>query len=292
MNRRELFSLTTSAVATTVAAASAVNSAAAQTKPTPRPGRLKQGVCGGVLGRGYDLDQRCKIAAELGATGHDLVSAKDYPIIEKYGLVSTMVSGIGSLMHNSTDLSRHDELEKMADAVLEHAHKVKAPNAILLSGNKWGQPVERCLDNNEKFIRRIIKKAEDAGVTLCMELLNSKVNHPDYACDHTAYGVELCKRINSPRFKLLYDIYHMQIMEGDIIRTIEQNIQYIGHFHTAGNPGRHEFYTDLQEMSYKPIAKKIADLGYQGWISHEYSPSPGNKDPRKTLDDMLKICEV
>jgi hydroxypyruvate isomerase len=264
----------------------------AQATVKPRPGRLKQGVCGGVLGRGVDLDQRCKIASELGATGHDLVAVKDFPILKKYGMVSTMVPGIGTLMHNSTDLSRHNDLEAQAKDVIKAAADFKAPNVILLSGNKWGQSVERCLDNNEKFIRRIIKQAEDAGVTLCMELLNSKVNHPDYACDHTSYGVELCKRIGSPRFKLLYDIYHMQIMEGDIIRTIEQNMPYIGHFHTAGNPGRYEFDLQTQEMNYAPIAKKIADLGFQGWICHEYSPRPGNPDPVKTLDAMLKICEV
>lgn len=284
MTRRDLLK-------TTVAAAAPLL-ANAQTTAKPRPGRLKQGVCGGVLGRGYDLEQRCRIAAELGATGHDLVGPKDFPILKKYGLVPTMVPGIGTLMHNSTDLSRHDELEKLAIDVIKAAADVKAPNAILLSGNKWGQSVERCLDNNERFIRRIIKRAEDAGVTLCMELLNSKVNHPDYACDHTSYGVELCKRVNSPRFKLLYDIYHMQIMEGDVIRTIEQNFQYIGHFHTAGNPGRYEFDLETQEMNYKPIMKKIADLGYTGWVSHEYSPRPGNPDPVKTLDAMLKMCEV
>ncbi|MFO0508923.1 MAG: TIM barrel protein [bacterium] len=266
--------------------------AAAQNSPKPRPGRLKQGVCGGVLGRGFDLEQRCRVAADLGATGHDLVGPKDFPILKKYGLAPTMVPGIGTLMHNSTDLSRHNELEAQAIDVIKAAAEAKAPNAILLSGNKWGQSVERCLDNNEKFVRRIIKRAEDAGVTLCMELLNSKVNHPDYACDHTAYGLELCKRIGSPRFKLLYDIYHMQIMEGDIIRTIEQNIQFFGHFHTAGNPGRYEFDLETQEMNYGPIMKKIADLGFQGWVSHEYSPRPGNPDPVKTLDRMLKMCEV
>ena len=273
-------------------AAASASLLSAQSAPKPRPGRLKQGVCGGVLGRGFDLEQRCKIAAELGATGHDLVGPAQYPILKKYGLVPTMVPGIGTLMHNSTDLSRHDELEKQAIEVIKFAAEVKAPNVILLSGNKWGQSVERCLDNNEKFIRRIIKRAEDAGTTLSMELLNSKVNHPDYACDHTAYGVELCKRIGSPRFKLLYDIYHMQIMEGDIIRTIEQNFQYISHFHTAGNPGRYEMDLDTQEMNYKPIMKKIADLGFTGWVSHEYSPRPGNPDPVKTLDAMLKMCEV
>jgi hydroxypyruvate isomerase len=282
MNRREaLLGLGASALASQ-----------AQTAPKPRPGRLKQGICGGVLGRGYDLEQRCKIASQLGALGHDLVQMKDYPILQKYGMTPTMVPGIGTLMHNSTDLSRHDELEKQAIEIIKFAGEVKAPNVILLSGNKWGQSVEKCLDNNEKFVRRIVKRAEDAGTTLAMELLNSKVNHPDYACDHTAYGVELVKRINSPRFKLLYDIYHMQIMEGDIMRTIEQNIQHICHFHTAGNPGRHEMDLETQEMNYKPIMKKIADLGFTGWVCHEYSPRPGNQDPVKTLDAMLKMCEV
>ena len=121
-----------------------------------------------------------------------------------------------------------------------------------------------------------------------MELLNSKVNHPGYMCDHTAWGVELCKRVNSPRVKLLYDIYHMQIMEGDIIRTIQQNIQYIGHFHTAGNPGRHEF-DDTQELNYPAICKAIADLGYQGYLAHEYTPT---HDPLETLDKMMRMCEV
>ncbi len=282
INRRD-------ALLTTLAAGAA---SAYQASPKPRPGRLKQGVCGGVLGRGFDLEQRCKIAADFGVTGHDLVGPAQYPILKKYGLVPTMVPGIGTLMHNSTDLSRHAELEKQAIEIIKFAGEVKAPNVILLSGNKWGQSVERCLENNEKFIRKIVKYAEDAGTTLSMELLNSKVNHPDYACDHTAYGVELCKRVGSPRFKLLYDIYHMQIMEGDIIRTIEQNFQYISHFHTAGNPGRYEMDLETQEMNYKPIMKKIADLGFQGWVSHEYSPRPGNPDPVKTLDAMLKMCEV
>jgi hydroxypyruvate isomerase len=272
------------------AAAALVTSSSAQDFKA-RPGRLKQGVCGGVFGRGMDLESQCRMAAELGVTGYDLRGPADWPTMKKYGIVPTMVPGIGTLTNNSTDLSRHAELEKQAIDVIKAAGEVKAPNIILLSGNKWGQPLEKCLDNNEKFIKRIIKRAEDAGVTLAMELLNSKVNHPDYACDHTSYGVELCKRVGSPRFKLLYDIYHMQIMEGDIIRTIEQNFQYIAHFHTAGNPGRHEMDLETQEMNYKPIVKKIADLGYQGWLSHEYTPNQGS-DPRKTLEAMLKMCEV
>jgi hydroxypyruvate isomerase len=121
-----------------------------------------------------------------------------------------------------------------------------------------------------------------------MELLNSKVNHPGYMCDRTSWGVEMCKRVNSPRVKLLYDIYHMQIMEGDVIRTIQQNIKHIGHFHTAGNPGRHEF-DETQEMNYIGISKAIAETGYQGYMAHEYTPT---KDALETLDKMMRLCEV
>jgi hydroxypyruvate isomerase len=147
-----------------------------------------------------------------------------------------------------------------------------APNVIVLAGDRQGISDEEGLDNSVLFFNGIKKLAEDRGVTLCTELLNSKVNHPGYMGDHTRWGVELCKRVGSPRVKLLYDIYHMQIMDGDIIRTIRENIQYFGHFHTAGNPGRHEF-DDTQELNYVPICKAIADLDFQGYIAHEYTPT-------------------
>ena len=147
---------------------------------------------------------------------------------------------------------------------------------------------EEAWANSVELLKQVTPMAEDKGVTICMELLNSKVNHKDYQCDHTAWGVELCKRVGSPRFKLLYDIYHMQIMEGDIIRTIRDNIQYLGHFHTAGNPGRHEM-DDTQEMQYRPIAQAIVDTGYKGYFCHEYSPL---KDPLTSLDAALTLCDV
>jgi len=147
---------------------------------------------------------------------------------------------------------------------------------------------EEAWANSIVLLKQVTPIAEDKGVTICMELLNSKVNHKDYQCDHTAWGVELCKRVGSPRFKLLYDIYHMQIMEGDVIRTIRDNIQHIGHFHTAGNPGRNE-PDDTQELNYRPVAQAIVDLGYQGYFCHEYSPL---KDPIKSLDAALALCDV
>ena len=160
---------------------------------------------------------------------------------------------------------------------------------ITFSGNRRGKSDAEGMDNCELILKKVAPIAVSEGVTICMELLNSKVDHKDYQCDHTAWGVELCKRVNSPGFKLLYDIYHMQIMDGDIIRTIRDNIQYIGHFHTAGNPGRHQFDAG-QELNYRPIAQAIVDTGYKGFLSHEYSPT--TPDPLKTLDEMMAICDV
>jgi hydroxypyruvate isomerase len=169
------------------------------------------------------------------------------------------------------------------------AAKAGVKGVITFSGNRRGKSDEEGLDNCALILKKVVPIAESEGVNICMELLNSKVDHPDYQCDHTKWGVELCKRVGSPRFKLLYDIYHMQIMDGDIIRTIRDNIQYIGHFHTAGNPGRHQFDAG-QELNYAPIAKAIVDTGYTGFLSHEYSPT--TPDPLKTLDEMMAICDV
>jgi hydroxypyruvate isomerase len=173
-------------------------------------------------------------------------------------------------------------------AAMEAAAQAGSPNVIVLSGERRGLSDERGLENAVAFFNQVKAVAEDKGITLCMELLNSKVNHPDYQCDSTKWGVEVCKRVNSPRVKLLYDIYHMQIMEGDIIRTIRENIQWIGHFHTAGNPGRHEIDAS-QELNYRAIAQAIVDSGFTGYLAHEYSPL---KDPMTSLDEAIRICDV
>ena len=167
------------------------------------------------------------------------------------------------------------------------------PNIITFSGNRKGMADEEGADNCVRALKRLKAHAEDKGVTVCMELLNSKVNHKDYMCDHTAWGVEVCKRVDSPRVKLLYDIYHMQIMEGDIVRTIRENIQWIGHFHTGGNPGRHEI-DETQELNYRVIAQAIVETGYTGYFAHEYSPAPG-RDPIKSLEtghaDLRRVAD-
>jgi hydroxypyruvate isomerase len=263
--------------------------AASTARAGTRKGRIKQGVCLGVFkGSELDLEGECREAARLGAHGIDLVGPEAFPLLKKYALVPTMVPGGSGIKAGINDKKNHPTIAQKMGEAIKAAAAAGAPNVIVLAGDRKGLTDEEGLDNSMLFLNNIKGLAEEQGVTLCTELLNSKVNHPGYMCDHTSWGVELCKRVNSPRVKLLYDIYHMQIMEGDIIRTIQQNIKYIGHFHTAGNPGRHEF-DDTQEMNYKGICKAIADLGYQGCLSHEYTPT---KDPLETLEKMMSICEV
>jgi hydroxypyruvate isomerase len=270
---------------------SIVSGTAFRAAAEPRKGRLKQGLCLGVFsGTKLDMEGKCREAARLGAYGIDLVGPNDFPVLKKYGLVPTMVPGGTGIQSGINDKNNHEKMLRSMEESIKAAAEAGAPNVIALAGDRKGISDEEGLDNTVLFLNNIKKVAEDHGVTVCMELLNSKVNHPGYMCDHTSWGVEACKRVGSPRIKLLYDIYHMQIMEGDIIRTVQKNIQYIGHFHTAGNPGRHQF-DDTQEMNYTGICKGIADTGYKGCLSHEYSPSKG-KDPLETLDAMLRLCEV
>jgi hydroxypyruvate isomerase len=171
---------------------------------------------------------------------------------------------------------------------IERAAAAKLPNVITFSGNRAGQADAEGLANCVTGLNRVKKFAEEKGVTINVELLNSKVDHKDYQCDHTAWGVELCKRVASPRVKLLYDIYHMQIMEGDVIRTIRENIQWIGHFHTGGNPGRNEL-DETQEINWRVVAKAVADLGFTGFYAHEFVPK---RDPLKSLEEAVRLSEV
>jgi hydroxypyruvate isomerase len=273
------------------AAFSIVSGSAPTALAEPRKGRLKQGLCLGVFsGTKLDMEGKCREAARLGAHGIDLVGPSEFPLLKKYGLMPTMVPGGTRIQSGINDKGNHADMSRKMEEAIKATAAAGAPNVIALAGDRKGISDEEGLDNTVLFLNNIKKVAEDQNVTVCLELLNSKVDHPGYMCDHTTWGVEVCKRVNSPRVKLLYDIYHMQIMEGDIIRTIKKNIQYIGHFHTAGNPGRHQF-DDTQEMNYTGICKGIADAGYQGVLSHEYSPSK-DKDALETLDAMMRLCEV
>ena len=272
------------------AAGAALTASAQIPTPMPRKGRIKQSVCSSVFGRGVPFEVMCWEASRLGFKGFDLRLPVDFPILRKYGLVPALVHGGGGTIPDSINHKEYQaDVEKKCRETIDAAAAAGAPNVIVLSGNRKGMSDAEGMDNCLTWFNKVKAQAEDKGVTLVLELLNSKVDHKDYMCDHTAWGVELMKRVNSPRVKLLFDIYHMAIMEGDLVRTIRANIDYIGHFHTAGNPGRHQL-DDTSEVNYKPIALALADLNYQGFVAHEYSPK--DRDPIQCLDEAAKIFDV
>jgi hydroxypyruvate isomerase len=264
---------------------------ASSLKAQPK-GRLKQGVTRGVFAREMSLEDCCREASKLGIQGFDLIGPADWPVLKKYGLTASMYPGGpgGSIPDALNRTENHDKLEKSMRAAIDEAAANAVPNVITFSGNRKGMDDRVGADHCVAFLDKIKAQAEDKGVTICMELLNSKVNHKDYMFDHLAWGVDVVKRVNSPRVKILYDIYHAQIMDGDIVRNIRDNFQWLGHFHTGGNPGRHEI-DDSQELNYRIVAQAIADLGFKGFISHEYSPSPGH-DPIAELKKAIEICTV
>jgi hydroxypyruvate isomerase len=253
----------------------------------PRAGRLKQGVSRWCF-RSWSIEELCANAKRLGMQGIDLVEPEDWPVIRKHGLVPSMVPGAGTIPVGFNRRENHNRLVEEMRVNIERAAAAGLPNVITFSGNRGGLSDDEGLANCVAGLDRVKGFAEEKGVTICMELLNSKVSHKDYQCDHTAWGAELCRRVNSPRVKLLYDIFHMQVMEGDIIRTIRENIQYIAHFHTAGVPGRNEIDA-TQELNYRAIAQAVADRGFTGFFSHEFVPK---RDPLESLKQAVEICGV
>jgi hydroxypyruvate isomerase len=271
----------------------AATAALAQTPaPVIRKGRLKQSVTRGVFGRAMPFEDSCREAAQLGCKGYDLIGPADWPMLKKYGLVPAMYPpGPGGTIPDALNRKEnHEKLEKSLHAAIDEAAANGVPNIITFSGNRKGMEDREGAANCVAFLNRVKAHAEDKGITLCMEYLNSKVNHKDYMFDHIAWGVDVMKQVNSPRVKILYDIYHAQIMDGDIVRNIRDNYQWIGHFHTGGNPGRHDI-DETQELNYHFIAQAIADLGFTGFIAHEYSPAQGH-DPIPTLNKAMEICDV
>jgi len=251
-------------------------------------GRLKQSVCRWCYNK-IPLEDFAKAVSEMGLKGIDLLNnPAEWPIVKKYGLIPTMTSGAGTIPDACNRKDLHDKLEMQFKENIPRAAQNGIPNVITFSGNRKGMSDGEGIENCVTMLNRVKGLAEQHGVTICLELLNSKVDHKDYMCDHTAWGAEVIKRVNSPRVKLLYDIYHMQIMEGDIIRTIRENIQHIAHFHTGGNPGRNEI-DGTQELNYLPIMKAIADLGFSGYIAHEFVPK---RDPLKSLREAVVLCDV
>jgi len=279
--------MTNTMLGASVNAAQPLDTQSLDTQPlNTKKGRIKQSVCKWCFGK-FSLDQMCQEAVKLGLVGIDLLTPADFATLKGYGLVCTMVSS-HPLTDGLCDEKFHDASLKKLNETIEASAAAGYRNVICFSGNARGIDRKTGLKNCAAALKKIVGVAEKNKITLNMELLNSRVDHPDYMCDNSAWGIELCKEVGSDNFKLLYDIYHMQIMEGDIIRSIQKNHQYFGHYHTAGNPGRHEL-NDQQELLYPPIARAIAETGFDGFMAHEFIPLG---DPIAGLTDAVKQCTV
>jgi hydroxypyruvate isomerase len=227
-------------------------------------------------------------AADIGYTGIDLVDQEYWQLVKDHGLEIASIRGHEALTDGLNRRENGARIEKELRENIALAEKWKIPVLICFSGNRNGLDDQLGAEIAAENFRRVAKVAEDAGVTLALELLNSKVDHPDYQCDKTAWGVQVCQMVNSQSVSLLYDIYHMQIMEGDIIRTIQDNHQYFGHYHTAGNPGRNEI-DDSQELNYPAIMRAITATDYTGYVAQEFIP---NHDPVASLKQAFDLCNV
>ena len=256
--------------------------------------RIKQSICYPLFKPpGMSLEELFKAAAEIGYVSTEMWDPGDdfeevVALAKKHHLAIAIFSGHKSLPDGLNKRSNHDRIENELRKSIDMAAKHGISGLICFSGNRQPYMSElEAIEATADGLRRVAPYAEEKGVNLNLELLNSKVNHPGYQCDHTAWGVAVCERVNSSRVKLLYDIYHMQIMEGDVIRTIRENIRWIGHFHTAGNPGRHDM-DDTQELNYTGICRAIADTGYDLYVGHEFSPQG---EPIEALRQTFAMCD-
>lgn len=256
-------------------------------------GRINHSVCKWCYGK-IPLEEFCKASKEIGLTSVELLQPSDFPTLRKHGLTCAMVSnptidGLGGIERAWNRVEHHDKLVQAYERQIPAVAEGGMENLICFSGNRAGLNDEKGLENCATGLKRIMKLAEEKKVTICMELLNSRVNHKDYQCDHTEWGVELCKRIGSERFKLLYDIYHMQIMEGDLIVRIRRFKDYIGHYHTGGVPGRGEI-DETQEINYPAVIKAIIETGFKGFVAQEFIPK--RPDAIASLKQGVEICDV
>lgn len=261
-------------------------------KSTNLKGNIHHSVCRWCFG-GIPLEEFCAAAKKMGITAIDLVGPKDWPVLKKYGLYSSMCNGAEiNLTDGWNDKKYHAQLISNYSAMIPQVAEAGYKQLICFSGSRRGMDDETGWNNSVEGLKQVIGIAEKHGITLVMELLNSKIDHKDYQCDKTAWGVQLAKRLGSNNFKLLYDIYHMQIDEGDVIRTIRDHHQYIAHYHTAGVPGRHEI-DESQELYYPAIMKAILATGFKGYVAQEFIPTAKtNADKLTALEKAVQICDV
>lgn len=241
--------------------------------------------------KGISLEEMAARGKEVGLDSIELVNVDELPILTKHGLECAMVWGVpGGITDGLNDANNHDAIVDFMEREIPRMIDGGATNMICFSGNRRGQSEEDGLEVCAQGLKRIVPVAEKYGATVTMELLNSKVNHEDYLCDRTPWGVKLCEKVGSEHFKLLYDIYHMQIMEGDLIRTIRDHHKWISHYHTGGNPGRNELDGKFQEIDYPAVMRGIAETGYTGFVGQEFIPT--EDDALAALKRAIKLCTV
>ncbi|HSU66377.1 MAG TPA: TIM barrel protein [Tepidisphaeraceae bacterium] len=254
--------------------------------PAIHNNRINQTLCKWCYTK-LSLEELCQAAVKLGYKGIDLVGPETFPMLKKYNLVGTMTPS-----HKiEKGINRKENWDYCLGLIrkgIDASSEAGFPNVICFSGNRAGMDLDEGMSNCAEALKQVVGQAEAKKVTICMELLNSRVNHKDYMADHSAWGVQLVKKVGSDRFKLLYDIYHMQIMEGDVIRTIKENKDYFGHYHTAGVPGRHEI-DDSQELYYPAVMKAIVETGYKGYVGQEFLPV---HDTVTSIAQAARICDV
>jgi hydroxypyruvate isomerase len=269
-----------------VSAAQEHQDATSETEKAIHNGHIKQTICRWCYGK-IPLEELCQAAVRFGFKGIDLVGPDTFPTLKKYGLVGTMTSS-HTIPKGLNNKANWDECLTKIRTAIEATSDAGYPNVICFSGNRNGMDADEGMRNCCDALKQVVGLAEQKNVTICMELLNSKVDHHDYMCDHTSWGVPLVKMVASERFKLLYDIYHMQIMEGDVIRTIRQHKESFAHYHTGGVPGRHEI-DESQELYYPAVIKAIVETGYKGWLGQEFIPA---REPLASLAQGGRICDV
>lgn len=249
-------------------------------------GRIKQSVSRWCYGK-WSLDELCEVSKRLGIQAIDLLGPDEFETVKKHGLICSLVN-THSLTDGLADKKFHEGCLAKLRETIDATAAAGFPTVISFSGNRRGIPDDVGVENAVAALKKIAGYAEQKKITIVLEYLNSKVDHKDYMFDHMAWAVEVCKRVGSDRVKILYDIYHAQIMEGDIIRTIRENKDYIGHYHTGGNPGRNEI-DETQELYYPAIMRAIAETGFTGYVAHEFVPKG---DPLKALTYATRICDV
>jgi len=284
LTRREALTAAAAAVALPLHGLSAQSATPAVVK-----GRLKQSVSRWCYSK-IPMPEFCQAVKQMGLTAIDLLEEPDWAVVRDHGLICSMgYAGGGSIRDGMNVKANHDAIVKNFEEKIPRAAQMKVPNVITFFGNRReGLSDAEAIANCVEGLNRVKKIGEDAGVTICVELLNSKVDHKGYQGDRTPFGVEVVKAVNSPRVKLLYDAYHMQIMEGDLIRTIRTNKDYIAHVHTGGVPGRHEL-DETQEVNWRAVATALADLSFAGYMAHEFVPT---RDPLTSLREAVALCDV